>query len=248
MSVYLKVLPAVLLEPGVLLDLGQKICLIVRDTLILDRRMEDICKAIEREGRTLKEVIDRDTTSPFTADLDEAALSCEKACSLLKAAIQQNLFIADSVRVSNAMQLYKIMEGKRKHSSRSGNSPVSDRIREIIVVLGSVQMQQILASLQLMDLYRYLQTAFQKCETIYLENNLLHKTEQLPTLRSIIALYGMLIDTLIANVRFENYQLLHRAETVLARIENVVAEAMEETVRRQIVINDPSAVSETAEG
>jgi hypothetical protein len=244
MSVYLKVLPAVLLEPDVLLDLGQKICLIVRDTLILDRRMEDICNAIEREGRTLKEVIDRDTTSPFTADLDEAALSCEKACSLLKAAVQHNLFDADSPRVSSAMQLYGVLEGKRKNSSRSGNSPVSERIRDIITSLGTEQMQQALTMLHLQKNFQTLRDTFQTCETVYFENNLLHKTEQLPTLRSIIALYGMLIDTLIANVRFENYLLLHRVETVLARIETVVAEAMEETVRRQMAITDPSAISE----
>lgn len=244
MSVYLKVLPAVLLAPEVLLDLGQKICLIVRDTLILDRRMEDICNAIEREGRTLKEVIDRDTTSPFTADLDDAALCCEKACSLLKAAIQLHLFHSDALHVSNAMLLYQVMEGKAKRSSRNGSTAVSDRIREIITALGSEPMQRALVSLNLQSDFNELQCAFQKCETICFENNLLHKTEQLPTLRSTIALYGMLIDTLIANVRFENYQLLHRVETVLARIETVVAEAMEVTVRRQLASSDPMTVIE----
>jgi hypothetical protein len=244
MSVYLKVLPAVLIEPEVLLDLGQKICLIVRDSLILDRRMEDICKAIEREGRTLKEVINRDTTSPFTADLDDAALACEKACSLLKTAIQLNLFHPDAVRASKAVSLYDIFEGKRKSSTRNSSSIVSDRIRDIITALGTDQMQEALTALNLQESYKVLQGAFQKCETVFFENNLLHKNEQLPTLRSTIALYGMLIDTLIANVRFDNYQLLHRVESVLVRIEAVVAEAMRATVTRQMATTDPFAVAE----
>ncbi|MBN1578093.1 MAG: hypothetical protein JW913_16145 [Chitinispirillaceae bacterium] len=240
MSVYLKVLPAVLLDPDVLLILGRKICSIVRETLILDRRMEDICNAIEREGRTLSEVLDRMTASPFAADLDEAALACEKACSLLKAGIQLNLLVSDSERGIQAFLLYNAIENQGKYIQKDGYQP-GDRISTIIVNLESDQMQQALLSLNLYPFFEDLKETYGRFETIQLENTLFPKTEQLPTLRSTVALYGMLVDTLIANVRFENYQLLHRVETVLIRIETVVAEATETIVQRHIELNDAIA-------
>jgi hypothetical protein len=238
MSVYLKVLPAVLLDPDILLIIGQKICSIVRETLILDRRMEEICAAIEREGRTLTEVLARNVTSPFAADFDVAVLACEKACSLLKAGVQLNLLNNDSERGSSALLLYNTLEKQAKHAHKAVYNISGDRIRDIIVNLESDLMQQSLLQLGLYPFFEDLKEAYERFETIQIENKLSQKKEQLPTLRSTVALYGMLIDTLIANVRFENYQLLHRVESVLLRIEAVVAEAMETTIKRQKVFND----------
>ncbi|MBN1308807.1 MAG: hypothetical protein JXA18_12865 [Chitinispirillaceae bacterium] len=231
MSVYLKVLPAVLLDPDVLLVLGRKICSIVRETLILDHRMEEICTAIEREGRTLNEVLDRITISPFAAELDEAALACEKACSLLKAGIQLNLLVSDPERVSQALLLHNAIENQNRYIRKNGYRPV-DRIRTIIVNLESEQMQRALLSLNLYPFFDDLKKAYERFDTLQLEHALVPKTTKLPTLRSTIALYGMLVDSLIANVRFENYQLLHRAELVITRMEAVVAEATETMVQR----------------
>jgi hypothetical protein len=233
MSVYLKVLPAVLLDPEVLLELGQKICTIVRESLILDRRMEEICTALEREGRTLKEVIARNICSPYTADLDDAAIACEKACSLLKAGIQLNVLHHNQEYRMPAQRLLHSIDNQGKYIQKTGYDISNDRIRDIIVNLESPKMQQALVSLKLHELFNDLIEAYNRFESIKLENGVISKEEQMPTLRSTIALYGMLIDTLIANVRFENYQLLHRVESVLTKIETAVAEAMEINITRQ---------------
>ena len=232
MSVYLKVLPAVLLDPDVLLILGQKICSIVRETLILDRRMEEICIAIEREGRTLNDVIDRITTTPFSSALDDAALGCEKVCSLLKAGIQLNLFLPDSKRVAQASLLYNVLENQDKCIQSEGYQ-CSDRMSDILRTLEADQMQQALLYLDLLPFYHELKDVYKRFETVLFENSLIKQPDQLPNLRSTIALYGMLVDTLIANVRFENYQLLHRVEIVLKRIETAIGEATNTMVQRQ---------------
>jgi hypothetical protein len=245
MSVYLKVLPAVLLDPDVLLELGQKICTIVRDSLILDRRMEEICASIEREGRTLRFVIERNKTSPFTADLDDAAIVCEKACSLLKAGLQTILLQNNPEHHSEALKLHHAIEEFEKSCQKQGYDNSGDRIKEIVVNLGKEEFQHYLYNLNLYSFFDDLKAAYQRFETIKMENNLIQKSEQLPTLRSTIALYGMLIDTLIANVRFENYQLLHRVESVLTQIEKVVSEAMRTTLEKQKVSKNYSSSAES---
>ncbi len=233
MSLYLKVIPAVLLEPDVLLCLGRKICSIVRDSLILDRRMEEICLALEREGRTFGQVIARNNTSAITANLDEAAVACEKSCSLLKAGIQLNLLNHDEqYRIpAHLLQIAIELHGndpRRQESTEPGN-----RIRNIIATLETEQMLKALQILNLQRLFEDLKNAFQKFEAILAEKNRIHEQAQMPSLQSTIALYGMLVDTLIANVRFENYQLLHRVESVLMRIETAVKKAMEINIERQ---------------
>lgn len=227
MSAYLKVLPAVLLEPEVLFSLGQKLCLIVRDSLLLDARMEDICSAIEREGRTLNEVISRSTI--YSSDIDRAAIACEKAVSLLKTGVQIHLFQEDEHRHATAMVLNSTIENPGKHLSKSGYTISGDRIRDIIINLESERMQQALSELHLVAFFEDLKKCYRQYEIIQLENEVNHKEEILPTLRSTVSLYGMLIDTLIANVRFENYRLLHRVDPVISRIETVVNEAVEMT-------------------
>ena len=230
MSAYLKVLPAVLLDPEVLFFLGQKISLIVRDNLLLDPRLEDICSAIEREGRTLCEVIAR--SSPVISDMDRAAIACEKSCSLLKTGIQLNLFQNDPERRAAAQLLLNAIENPEKYLQKSGYDISNDRIRDIIVNLESDSMAQALEKLHLNHFYDELKEKYRQFEVILIENPVDRNIETLPTLRSTIALYGLLIDTLIANVRFENYRLLHRVEPVLARIECVVSEALETTLKQ----------------
>lgn len=235
MSAYLKVLPAVLLDPEVLFFLGQKICLIVRDTLMLDPRLEDICTAIEREGRTLCEVISR--TTPQATDIDRAAIACEKSCSLLKTGIQLNLFQNDPERHAAALQLLATMENPEKYLKRSGYDISNDRIRDIIVNLESQHMIKALYMLNLLHFFEELKESYRQFEIIQIENEVNRKNEVLPTLRSTISLYGILIDTLIANVRFENYRLLHKVEPVLDRIETAITEALEATYRQNSKLN-----------
>lgn len=235
MSAYLKIMPAVLLDPDVLFLLGQKICIIVRDTLLLDPRMEDICSAIEREGRTLCEVLSR--TSPLSTNLDQATISCEKACSLLKFGIQLNLLQDDAERHAAAINLISTLENSEKHLQKNGYDISGDRIRDIIVNLESDQMQQALLKLNLQTFFDTLKEKYRQFEIVQIENEINHKPEALPTLRSTVSLYGMLIDTLIANVRFENYRLLHRVEPVLARIETAVTEAMETVFKQNKELN-----------
>lgn len=235
MSAYLKILPAVLLEPDVIYFLGQKLCLIVRDTLILDPRMEDICSAIEREGRTLCEVLSRKTT--YASEIDHLAIACEKSCSLLKTGIQLNLFQSIPERHTAALMLFNTIENPDKYLLKTGYDISGDRIRDIVVNLESEQMQRALQKLHMSDFFEDLKQKYQQFEIIQLENEVNHKPEMLPTLRSTIALYGMLIDTLITNVRFENYRLLHRVESVLNRIEAVVAEAIEATYKKNVKLN-----------
>ena len=230
MSVYLKVLPAILLEPDVLLKLGQSICMIVRESLILDRRMDELCTALEREGRTLKEVINRNNRTPNSAYFDEAAIACEKACALLKAGIQLYVLHQDPVYRIPAQKLLISIDCQGRHLQKSGYNISNDRIRDIIVNLESPQMQQALTVLKINLLYNDLKESYTRLESIRFETECIDRPEQMPTLRSTIALYGMLIDTLIANVRFENYQMLHRVESVLLRIEAAVSDAMTKTV------------------
>lgn len=238
MSVYLKVLPAVLLDPDVLLELGQKVCTIVRDSLILDRRMEEICTSIEREGRTLRFVIERNKTSPFAADLDNAAIACEKACSLMKAGLQTILLHKNSEHHPDALKLHHSIEDFEKSCHKKGYDNSGERIREIVVNFEKEEFQRSLYLLNLHPFFEDLKEAYHRFETIKTENELIRESERLPTLRSTIALYGMLIDTLIANVRFENYQLLHRVESVLTQIEKVVSEAMKSTLQKEKSISD----------
>lgn len=233
MSVYLKVVPAVLLDPDILLRLGQSICTIVRSSLILDRRMEEICDAIEREGRTLNEVILHNQLTPLHADLDMAAIGCERAYSLLKAGIQQNVLHCESQYRSSAMVLHQTIQ-KIREENRSGGYDISgNRIKIIIDRLSTEEVQAVLIKLDLIHLFNSLNTEYERFSKLLAEYNHLGQPEQLPTLRSTMALYGMLIDTLIANVRFENYQLLHRVESILMQIESVMTEAMEIMVDRQ---------------
>jgi hypothetical protein len=232
MSVYLKVLPAVLLDPDVLLHLGQNICAIVRHSLILDRRMEELCDAIEREGRTLNEVILRNQLTPIHADLDMATIGCERACSLLKAGIQQYLFHDESDYRSSALILHRTIRKVREENQAGGYDISGNRIKVIIDRFSTEKIQTVLTHLDLTHLFHSLKTEYQKFSALLKEFNLLKQSEQLPTLRSTMALYGMLIDTLIANVRFENYQLLHRVESILCQIESVVTEAMETMIER----------------
>lgn len=232
MSVYLKVLPAVLLDPDVLLELGQSISSIVRNSLILDRRMEELCDSMDREGRTLNEVLIRNQLTPVHADLDHAAIGCERACSLLKAGIQQFLFHSDASFRSSALNLYHTIQKVRNGVKTSGYDISEDRIKEILKHLDSKEAQNNLTKLDLLPFYDVLKSEFTTFSKTLQEFKLLQHPEQLPSLRSTIALYGMLIDTLIANVRFENYQLLHRVQSILTQIESVVSNAMETMIER----------------
>jgi len=235
MSAYLKVLPAVLLDPEVLFFLGQKICLIVRDSLILDQRLDDICTAIEREGRTLCEVISR--TTPQATDIDRAAIACEKSCSLLKTGIQLNLLLNDPERHAAALLLINTIENPEKYLKKSGYDISNDRIRDIIVNLESESMLKALEMLNLIHFFEELKEGYRQFEVIQIENEANRKPELLPTLRSTVSLYGILIDTLIANVRFENYRLLHKVEPILNRIETVIAEALEASCKQNSKLN-----------
>ena len=233
MSVYLKVLPAVMLEPDILLNLGQKITSIVRESLILDRRMEEICTALEREGRTLQEVIERNNTMVFTGEIEEAAIASEKACSLFKAVVQL-LFLQQNEEYSSHVQLlYETLEKPGKISNKTIYSISSERIRDIVEKLDTEEAREAIVALHMEHFFEDLKSSFDHFETVLFECRFTPKTEQLPTIRSSIALYGMLLDTLIVNVRFENYQLLHRVQSVLSRIETVVTEAVAESVSRQ---------------
>lgn len=233
MSVYLKVLPAVMLEPDILLKLGIKITAIVRDSLILDRRMEEICSALDREGRTLNEVIKRNTALVFTGEIDEAAIACEKSCSILKAAIQVHFLRQNPENIAEIQLLHQIIEKPGKISNRTVYAISSERIKDIIENLDTLEAQEALSTLHLESFYEELKTAYERLESVLFESRFTPQPEQLPTLRSSIALYGMLLDSLIANVRFENYQLLHRVQSVLFQIETVVSEAVSISVKRQ---------------
>jgi hypothetical protein len=233
MSVYLKVLPAVMLEPDILLNLGKKITSIVRESLILDRRMEEICTAIDREGRTLTEVIHRNNSVTFTGELDDAAIACEKSCSLLRAAVQVYFLHQNPENISAVQCLHQILEKKESSGKKSSNALSSDRFKDIIVELESYDAQSALEMLHLVSFYDALKIAYERYEATIFERRFAPQTELLPTLRSSIALYGMLIDTLIANVRFENYRLLHRVQSVLSQIEIVINEAVSVSARQQ---------------
>ena len=246
MSVYLKVLPAVLLDPDVLLQLGQNITSIVRNSLILDRRMEELCDAIDREGRTLNEVLLRNQLTPIHADVDHAAIGCERACSLLKAGIQQYLFHPEADFRSSALKLHITIKQVKDEVKSSGYDISGNRIKVILERLASKELQIFLTNLNLLPFYTALKSQYTTFSETLHEYKLLQQREQLPTLRSTIALYGMLIDTLIANVRFENYQLLHRVQSVLTQIELVVSEAMETMIERQNESNDIAVESEDA--
>lgn len=233
MSVHLKVLPAVLIDPDVLLATGKKICLIVRNALILDHRMEEICCAIDQEGRTLSEVLSRTRFAPCIAEQDQLGIACGKACSLLKTAVQLNLFQNDPERQEAAHQIQTVFDLLDKQSARHGYDISSDRIRDSLINLESDQLQEAIATINCQPFFEQLSETYQRYETAQLQTSYLAHAEQIPSLRSTIGLYGMLLDTLIANVRFENYRLLHRVEAVLVQIETVLIEATESAANNQ---------------
>ena len=233
MSVYLKVVPAVMLEPDILLDLGNKITSLVRESLILDRRMEEICASIEREGRTLEKIISRNSDLVSTGEIEEAAIACEKSCSLLKAAVQLH-FLQQNPEHSEAVGLlHTIFEKPAKISNKTVYSLSRERIRDIIDHLDTLEAGEALSLLHLDDFFEDLKIRFDRFELILFQNNTSAPPDNIPTLRSSIALYGMLLDTLIANVRFENYQLLHRVQSILSRIETILSSAVTRSVERQ---------------
>lgn len=222
-----------MLEPDILLDLGKQITSIVRDSLILDRRMEEICTALDREGRMLSEVIDRNNSIIYTGEIDDAAIACEKACSLLKAAIQVYFLQHNSNTVTATQLLHQIIESHGRVTNKSAGAISSERIKDILDGLETNDAQAALATLHLVSFYEDLKIAFERLEATLFEKRFTTQPEKLPTLRSSVALYGMLIDTLIANVRFENYQLLHRVQSVLSQIETVISKAVSDSVHRQ---------------
>lgn len=233
MSVHLKVLPAVLIDPDVLLATGIKICTLVRQALILDHYMEEICCAIDQEGRTLSEVLSRTRSAPFLAEQDQLEIACGKACSLLKTAVQLNLFQNDPERQDAAHLIQNVFDHLDKQSARQGYDISSDRIRDSIVNLESDQLKEAIATINCQHFFEQLVETYQRYETAQMQTSYLAHAEQIPSLRSTIGLYGMLIDTLIANVRFENYRLLHRVESVLMQIETVLIEATESATSSQ---------------
>ncbi len=228
MSVLLKSVPTVLFDPDVLLELGQKICRIIRETLILDPKMEDICNAVEREGRTLKDILERNKASTFTKEYEETAMRCERAYILLKTAIRINCFRNDSEHSNHALSLYKVFETPIKKRKRW-----IERIKEVIVILETAQMQNALMYLELLPFYRELKEEFERYETFRQESALINQPDPLPSIRAAASLYGDLLDTLTANVRFVNYQMIHQAELVVNRIESVVNEAVITMIKRQ---------------
>lgn len=233
MSVYLKVVPAVMLEPDILLDLGNNITSVVRSSLILDQRMEEICASIDREGRTLDKIISRNADQLSTGKTDEAAIACEKSCSLLKAAVQLHYLKQSEMYSEEIQHLYDLFEKPVKISSKNAYSLSSERIRDIIEHLDTIESREALALLHLEDFYLELKNKFETFAALLSDEPVPETSGQLPTLRSSIALYGMLLDTLIANVRFENYHQLHRVESILSQIETVIAEAVTASVQRQ---------------
>lgn len=222
-----------MLEPDILLNLGTQITSLVRNSLILDRRMEELCASIDREGRTLERIINRNTAFAEKGEVEEAAISCEKSCSLLKAAIQLH-FLQQAPEFTDAVRLlYSILEKPTKFSNKNAYSLSSDRIRDIIDNLDSIEAREALTALHLDSFFNDLTTRFDRFQGLLREGDCQDQSEQLPTLRSSISLYGMLLDTLIANVRFENYQLLHRVQSILAKIEGIISEAIIRSVERQ---------------
>ena len=234
MSVYLKVVPAVMLEPDILLALGRKITSLVRDSLILDRRMEEICSSIEREGRTLDRIIIRNNDLVSTGEVEEAAIACEKSCSLLKTAVGFHFLRQDPDHLAAIRLLYPIFEKPARISQKNAYSLSSERIRDIIDNLDTIEAREALSLLHLDAFYEDLKHRFDRFASMLASDETFSAShEHLPTLRSSIALYGMLLDTLIANVRFENYQLLHRVESILSKIETILSEGITESVERQ---------------
>ncbi len=222
-----------MLEPDILLNLGTQITSLVRNSLILDRRMEELCASIDREGRTLKRIISRNTSFAEKGTIEEAAISCEKSCSLLKAAVQLHFLQQDPEFTDMVRLLYSILEKPTKISNKNAYSLSSERIRDIIANLDSIEAREALATLHLDSFFNDLTTRFDRFQGLLREGDDQDQNEQLPTLRSSISLYGMLLDTLIANVRFENYQLLHRVQSILAKIEGIISEAVIRSVERQ---------------
>ena len=233
MSVYLKVVPAVMLEPDILLDLGINITSLVRKSLILDLRMEEICNSIDREGRTLDKIISRNAGNPLTGEIDEAAIACEKSCSQLKAAVQLHYLQPPGMYPDEVQLLHGIFEKPAKISSKNAYSLSSERISDIIGHLESIAAQEALSTLHLDGFYDDLKSKFEVFESMLAATPAPEVPEQLPTLRSSIALYGMLLDTLIANVRFENYRQLHRVQSILSQIETVISGAVDASVKKQ---------------
>ena len=232
MSVHLKVVPAVMLEPDILLDLGINITSLVRSSLILDHRMEEICNSIDREGRTLDKIISRNTSDSSTGRIDEAAIACEKSCSLLKAAVQLHYLQETNICSDEIHLLYTLFEKPAKISTKNAYSLSSERIRDIIGHLDTIEAREALSLLHLTAFYEDLKNKFDVFQSMLTATPDFEVPEQLPTLRSSIALYGMLLDTLLANVRFENYRQLHRVESILSQIETIIAQAIEASVKK----------------
>ena len=224
-----------MLEPDILLALGRKITSLVRDSLILDRRMEEICSSIEREGRTLDRIINRNNDLVSTGEVEEAAIACEKSCSLLKTAVGFHFLRQDPEHLAAIRLLYPIFEKPARISQKNAYSLSSERIRDIIDNLDTIEAREALSLLHLNTFYEDLKRRFDRFASMLASDETFSASheQQLPTLRSSIALYGMLLDTLIANVRFENYQLLHRVESILSKIETILSEGITESVERQ---------------